>query len=140
MFAPPEVCFVELWFKEDDEDAFSEPPKAPMKPPPPPPPLGSSGPPLATELSADINCEAGAALTGVCVGFREDGRLPEGSVESLGRLGEEAREESGSKRLTTVGINGLAGGMAEGVAEQERKNHCQVRSREVGREKIIFSF
>ena len=59
-----------------------------------------------TELSADISCEAGAALVGVSVGLREEGRLLEGSVESLGRLGEEAREESASKRLTTVGIKG----------------------------------
>ena len=42
---------------------------------------------------------------GVNVGFREDGRLPEGSVESLGKLGEEARDESASNRLTTVGIS-----------------------------------
>ena len=65
-----------------------------------------SNPPATTELSADINCVAEAELEeGVNVGFREDGRLPEGSVESLGKLGEEARDESASNRLTTVGIS-----------------------------------
>ena len=68
--------------------------------------------PPTTELSADMSCDAGAALEGVRVGFRDEGRLLEGSVESLGRLGDEAREESASKRLTTVGISGLVAGRA----------------------------
>ena len=59
-----------------------------------------------------------AALSAGWTGFRDEGRLPEGSADSLlGKLGDEAREDPTSKRLTTVGIREPPDAMAESILE-----------------------
>ena len=60
-------------------------------------------------------------------GLREDGLLPEGSVESLLGNGEDAREEPASRRLTTVGI------IEEDMAEERGKGEERKCRREITR-------